>query len=548
MKRLFLVLISGILTGLATPSLSASYLALVFLAPLWIALFDLDWFLTQRGVETLVGVRAGAKKGVKAGLKLSRSPAILGATWGLGYHGLTLFWITGIHPMTWMGVPWLASLLIAGFCWLAITAWGMVLVMLWAVGLSQICFLRQIQSKITIEASIVRILWGTTLWCLLESLWSRGALWWSTLALTQSPTNLGLLQLSQFSGSITVVAIVVLLNGLLAEMALHWRQGHGKTVKTFAIAWILLVVTLGTFSYFLNQRPIADNPQEKLKIGIIQGNIPNEIKLYPEGWRKAIAGYTSGYEQLARAGVDIVLTPETALPYSWPDIVANSSFYRAILTEKTPVWLGAFGQTQDRQGEHITNSLFTITGTGQLYSQFNKVKLVPLGEYVPFSQFLGQFIDRLSPLKADLIPGKAGQLMPTPWGLAAVGICYESAFAEHFRGQVAQGAQFIITVANNAHYSTVMPAQHHAQDVLRAIESDRWLARATNTGYSAIIDPRGHTRWQSGINTYELHTGTLYRRQTQTLYVRWGDWLTPSLLVLSAIAWGWIGWQPGNIS
>jgi apolipoprotein N-acyltransferase len=82
-----------------------------------------------------------------------------------------------------------------------------------------------------------------------------------------------------------------------------------------------------------------------------------------------------------------------------------------------------------------------------------------------------------------------------------------------------------------------MPAQHHAQDIMRAIETDRWAVRATNTGYSAFVNPHGKTVWISGHNTYEVHTETIYRRQTQTLYVRWGDWLTPLLLVLGGLAW-----------
>jgi apolipoprotein N-acyltransferase len=78
-----------------------------------------------------------------------------------------------------------------------------------------------------------------------------------------------------------------------------------------------------------------------------------------------------------------------------------------------------------------------------------------------------------------------------------------------------------------------MPAQHHAQDIIRAIESDRWTARATNTGYSAIVDPHGNTLWKSQINRYQTHAGTIYRRQTKTLYVQWGDWLTVLLLIMS---------------
>ena len=136
-----------------------------------------------------------------------------------------------------------------------------------------------------------------------------------------------------------------------------------------------------------------------------------------------------------------------------------------------------------------------------------------------------------------MVAGKPTQILETPFGPAIVGICYESAFAYHFQRQAAAGGQFILTVSNNAHYSETMPAQHHAQDVMRAVETDRWAVRATNTGYSGIVDPHGRTQWLSGINTYEIHADTIYRRQTQTLYVRWGDWLTPMLLGLAVISW-----------
>jgi len=70
---------------------------------------------------------------------------------------------------------------------------------------------------------------------------------------------------------------------------------------------------------------------------------------------------------------------------------------------------------------------------------------------------------------------------------------------------------------------------------MRAIETDRWAAIATNTGYSAFVNPHGETVWMSRINTYEVQDTTIYRRQTQTLYVLWGDRLTPLLLVLAGL-------------
>ncbi|MFM7577718.1 MAG: nitrilase-related carbon-nitrogen hydrolase, partial [Microcystaceae cyanobacterium] len=103
-----------------------------------------------------------------------------------------------------------------------------------------------------------------------------------------------------------------------------------------------------------------------------------------------------------------------------------------------------------------------------------------------------------------------------------------------------QGGEFILSSANNAHYSEKMPAQHHALDVMRAIEGDRWVARATNTGYSAIISPRGKTLLLSVLNEYQLYLGTIYRRQTSTFYQLYGDLLTPLLLFLSGLGWLWL--------
>jgi apolipoprotein N-acyltransferase len=495
--RFLLVFIGGLAMGLSPAPTSLYYLAWVALVPLWIA--------TVRE-------------------KYRENILIMALLWGFGYHGTALFWITGIHPMTWMGVPWLASLAIAVFCWLFITCWGTAIVLLWCTGMFYL-------GKELPAAA--RIFLGVAFWCILEALWSHTPLWWSTVAYTQSPHNLPILQLGQFSGFTTITAVIILINGCIAEAFIlgKWKADSNNSKpahidsRKLLITSILLLFSFHLWGLYLYRQPLERVADQAVNIGIIQGNIPNTIKLYPEGFKRAIDGYTKGYRLLARREADIVLTPETALPFYWPDIVAQGSFYGAILQEKVPAWVGAFG----REGKSYTNSLFTVDGKGKVMSRYDKVKLVPLGEYIPFEPILGRFIDRLSPLDAHLIAGQSGQIVHTPFGIVTVGICYESAYPEHFRGQTLAGGELIITASNNAHYSRAMPAQHHAQDVMRAIENDRWMARATNTGYSAFVNPRGDTIWISGINTYELHQERVYRRQTKTLYVRWGDWLTKSL-------------------
>jgi apolipoprotein N-acyltransferase len=385
-------------------------------------------------------------------------------------------------------------------------------------------------------SALTRVLIGTALWCALESIWSTGSLWWTSLSYTQSPHNLAILHLGQLSGPSAVTAAIVAVNGLIAEAFIEGRRKKEEGRRKNWIAYILpasLCVVLHLVGWSLYNRPLNQEAATALKIGIIQGNIPNEIKFDSAGWGRALEGYTIGYKQLADRKVDAVLIPETALPFIWTNEYQRStlSFYQAILDRGVVAWVGGFGQ----QENSITNSLLAIDRTGEIIGRYDKLKLVPLGEYIPFYEILGGIINRLSPLDAHLVPGNSKQLFDTPFGRAIVGICYDSAFAEIFRYQAANGGEFMLTASNNAHYKPPMLDQHHALDVMRAIETDRWAAIATNTGYSAFVNPRGETVWKSGINTYEVRDATIYRRQTRTLYVRWGDWLTPVLLVFAGL-------------
>lgn len=488
--KILLCFFAGVMMGLTVAPAELWFLAWVALAPLWV--------LINREKEL-------------------KKVLLYALAWGIGYYGLALSWITGIHPMTWLGVPFFASLLITAFCWIFITLWATSLVVIWAY------LIHLIHQKKTgyFNPSILRIIIGVAIWCILEFIWTNSPLWWPTLAYTQSPNNLLILQLGQLSGTTTVTTAIVLVNGLIAEAFIRKTENRNYS-KLLSLSALVLLILFHSIGLILYSQPLADKPEQKIKIGIIQGNVPNEIKLYPEGWRKAINGYTTGYENLAQQGVDIVLTPETALPFFWDENIGEvSSLSHAIVTEKVPVWVGAFA----REGTSFTNSLFTIDSEGKIFSRYDKSNLVPLGEYIPFEQVLGKLINRLSPLDAHLVAGKNNQIFDTPFGRGIVGICYDSAFSQHFRRQAAEGGEFIITASNDAHYSVSMLRQHHAQDVMRAIETNRWTARATNTGYSAIVNPRGETIWISELNSYEIYSGEIYKRQTKTLYVSRGDWL-----------------------
>lgn len=469
--------------------------------------------------------------------------AAAGLLWGFGYHGTALSWIWGLHPMTWMGIPWGVSLLIAIAAWAIVSLWGALIPMTVAIVISTL--------RKQAFNPWVRIWIGVSLWCLMEWLWTQSPLWWTALSYTQSPSNLTLLHLGQLSGPGLVSAILVLVNALWAEayyasfpkgyaslQLQRWgrqlfKQPRARRLLAGAIALLVLAHGLGAT---LTAQALVQQPSDALKIGIIQGNIPTRIKLFPKGLDRAFRDYLDGYQALAKDGADAVLMPEGAFPTRWsPDASRYRPLVEAIAQNDVMAWIGAFMPT----GDSITQSLVTVTPDNSRYSQYNKVKLVPLGEYLPFKETLGQIISRLTPLSYEMIPGATNQRMATPFGQAIVSICYDSAFPQLFRHQTAAGGEFILSVANNDPYSARMMAQHHAQDVMRAIENDRWVARSTNTGFSSVINPHGKTEWRSHRNQYETYLTTIQRRRTQTLYVRWGNWFLLIQVTLSLLGLGW---------
>jgi apolipoprotein N-acyltransferase len=251
--------------------------------------------------------------------------------------------------------------------------------------------------------------------------------------------------------------------------------------------------------------------------------------------------YTDGYRTLVEQGAEAVLTPEGALPVLWQGpIRQQSQLARTVQQLQVPLWLGTFLPSD--QTAAYTQSLITLglpAGEGLRDGRYDKVKLVPLGEYLPLESWLGGLLRRLSPIQSSLSPGQAQQRFQTPWGLAAVGICYEPPFTDLWRHQVAAGGQWIMMASNLDPYSETLMQQQLAFSVLRAMESDRWAIHAANTGYSSVVNPQGEVYWRSQPLRDSIYKATIYRRQTQTPYMRWGNWFVALLLAWTGIAGVW---------
>ena len=327
-----------------------------------------------------------------------------------------------------------------------------------------------------------------------------------------------------------MTAAIVAVNGLIAESVLSEGLRSRILRSGFlrgAIALFLIAHLIGFGLYSL-----PSEQGDALNVGIVQGNVPTRIKLFEDGLRQAFNSYSSGYRLLVNRGVDVVVTPEGALPILWQGLRrVDNPVYQAVLEKKVPIFLGTFVPQRDG----YTQSLLAIDGLGREVGRYNKIKLVPLGEYIPFAEVIGDLVGRLSPIRSSLLPGDLNQQFETPFGRAAVGICFDSVFGKVFRDQVNRGAEFLITASNLDPYSTVLMEQHQAQDIMRSIETKRWAVRVTNTGYSGIVDSHGRVQLRSQPNQFEIYTGSIVKSTTQTLYVRLGDWLTPVFAIVSVL-------------
>jgi apolipoprotein N-acyltransferase len=189
---------------------------------------------------------------------------------------------------------------------------------------------------------------------------------------------------------------------------------------------------------------------------------------------------------------------------------------------------------QQRKVYHY-NSAYFLSPSGGLAGKYDKIHLVPFGEYVPLSDLLF-FVESLGEGIGNFKGGKEIFNFSMPQGKFGVVICFEIIFPDLCRRFVKEGAEFLVTITNDAWFGkTSAPYQHFSIAVFRAIENHVFIARAANTGITGFIDPLGKILKQGGIFTEEAMSGTIRLMKKKTFYTLHGDvfaWLCSGLSVL----------------
>jgi apolipoprotein N-acyltransferase len=227
---------------------------------------------------------------------------------------------------------------------------------------------------------------------------------------------------------------------------------------------------------------------------------------------------------VAEGKPDLIIWPETATPFFFQDAKEFQPFILDI-PKKTHAFLlfGTPSYKIEKAKINHYNSAYLISNSGELNGRYDKIHLVPFGEYVPMQDLLF-FIGSLGEGIGDFKSGREIFNFSLPQGKFGVLICFEIIFPDLCRRFVKNGANFLVTITNDAWFGrTSAPYQHFSIATFRAIENRVFIARAANTGISGFIDPNGRIVKQGGIFTEEAMNGTIRLSSEKTFYTLHGD-------------------------
>jgi len=257
-------------------------------------------------------------------------------------------------------------------------------------------------------------------------------------------------------------------------------------------------------------------------VGIVQGNIDQAIK-----WDKTTRLATLEiYARLTRQvapGSRLVVWPEAAVPAYLSYEPGVSEWLTRLAGEVgTPLLVGALDARQDGAATQFLNSAFLVRAEG-LQRRYDKIHLVPFGEYVPLRGLLF-FVEAIAAEIGDFTPGRDRVVFPLEGAPFGTVICYEVIFPDLFRGFVREGARLMVNITNDAWFGESSgPIQHLTMVPLRAVENGVAVVRAANTGVSALVGPDGRIGPELGLSRRGFLRVEAPLAGRPTFYTRFGD-------------------------
>ena len=503
-QQMLLAFISGILMSVSGSVFQMDWLAWFALVPLFYSFFNF-------------------RINGKTGFQLS---FICSLTYYLGL----LTWLFRLHPLTWIGFS-------AGESILIITTGWFVFSLIESLGLSLMgYFMGLINPDGWKRALIPACLWIVIEW--LQGLSDFGFTW-GRLAISQY-RNIFMIQSANLFGSLFITGLIVFTNAVLAIILIDYLKNREKiSFKLLLSTFILLTINMvyGIYTVFTKQ-----DSGKSVNAAIIQGNI-----LSDEKWNMSPQDALDIYLNLSQKAlqetknknekIDLFVWPETAVRDYIQNAVTFNQLSAFTSLSQTYLLTGVFDVKQEAEKTYsIFNSIAGISPQGKILGVYSKQHLVPFGEYLPFRGFLQLLMPKITQINAlghDLSSGKDAGIIATPFGNIGGLICYESIFPQIIQNSINDGAELLVLVTNDSWFKDSKGVyQHNAQFVFRAVENDRYMLRAANTGVSTIISPEGRILNELGPLTKDYLVGTVKFRDRQTIYSKIGDFIAILSLIM----------------
>jgi len=480
-KDLLLSLLSGILLILSFPSFDLEFLA-------WFGLVPLLYAIEGKGPYR--SFKLGCLTGI------------------VSFLGILYWIVVAVH--TYGNIPLIPSVLIL-----------LLLVAYLSLFIGAFTFLTRL---IQMRSGVETLLFTPFLWVALEYLRSflLTGFPWAILGYSQY-LNLPFIQMADVTGAYGLSFVILLVNATLFWILRQWPKRVLPLKEVIVTVTLLLgFLVYGYVKMGMVDRQVIQNPS--LKIGLVQGDIDQSIK-----WDKAFQLETLNiYEKLslrvAEDKPDLIIWPETATPFFFQDATEYQPLVLDI-PKKTNAFLlfGSPSYKIERGKVKHYNSAYLVSPSGELVGKYDKIHLVPFGEYVPMQDLLF-FIGSLGEGIGDFKSGKEIYNFSLPQGRFGVLICFEIIFPDLCRKFVQKGANFLVTITNDAWFGrTSAPYQHFSMAAFRAVENRVFVARAANTGITGIIDPKGKILKEVGIFERGTVNGAIRLSNQKTFYTLHGD-------------------------
>jgi apolipoprotein N-acyltransferase len=367
---------------------------------------------------------------------------------------------------------------------------------------------------------------------------------WNLLG-TSQVDNVPLCRIATWTGVYGISCEIVLVNVAVAAAFLVPRQ------KRAALLVAALAAAAVLQSGQLVEPPPAVGNREAL---LVQQNIPIAVRWPPDYFDRTLNDLTSltlksVADSAAQASTrqassgrssttkpDLIIWPESPAPF-----YTNDPRFRTAISEmarRAGTWvvtgsIGTAPATKSGANELIFNSAVIVSPTGEWTGRYDKVHLVPFGEYLPFPS-LFSFAGGLSKEVGEFEPGGSRVPLDATDEKLGVFICYESVFPDDVRQFAGQGAQVFVNISNDGWYGDSGAwSQHVNQTRMRAIENERWVLSAANTGLTGSIDPYGRMVVRAPRKDRTTLVAPYALTYVTTFYSRHGDWFAMLCAIIS---------------